>query len=75
MQGQMWAFGWEFVDYAAGNGNTNSLYIVRINRNEERIEEIKAERESVLAIEPMDTKGVYKFTSQAPSTIIEVLGF
>ena len=75
MQGQMWAYGWDFVDYAAGNGNTSSLYIVRVNRNEKRIEEIKAERESVLAIEPMDTKGVYKFSEQPPVPHVTELGF
>ena len=75
MQGQMWAFGWEFVDYVAGNGNTNSFYVVRVNRNDAHIEEIKAEGDSVLAIEPMAVEGVYKFTDQAPSTVIEGLGF
>lgn len=75
MQSQMLAFDWDFVDYAAGNGNTNSMYILRINRNNDRIAEIEAERESVLAIEPMKTKGVHKFTSEAPSMTVEELGF
>ena len=75
MQAQMLAFDWEFVDYAAGNGNTSSMYIVRVNRNNDRIAEIEAERESVLAIEPMKTEGVYKFTSEAPSMTVEELGF
>ena len=59
----------------AGNGNTNRFYVVRVNRNDARIEEIKAEGDSVLAIEPMAVEGVYEFTTQAPSTIIENLGF
>lgn len=75
MQGQMWAFGWDFVDYAAGNGNTGSLYIVRINRNDKRIEEIMAEGESVLAIQPMKTESVYKFTAQAPTVQLADLPF
>lgn len=75
MQAQMLAFGWDFVDYAAGNGNTNSFYIVRINRNNNRIAEIEAEGESVLAIEPMKTESVYKFTDKAPEVVIEGLGF
>jgi len=75
MQGQMWAFGWEFVDYAAGNGNTNSMYIVRIKRNQSRIDEIMAEGDSVLAIEPMQTESVYKFTDKAPTMIIPNLPF
>lgn len=74
MQGQMWAFGWDFVDYAAGNGNTKSFYVVRINRNQKRIDEIKEEGASVLAIEPMKAEGVHKFTTDAPVTI-ENLGF
>ncbi len=75
MQGQMWAFDWEFVDYVAGNGNTNSFYVVRVNRNDAHIEEIKAEGDSVLAIEPMAVEGVYKFTDQAPSAVIPNLPF
>lgn len=68
MQGQMWAFGWDFVEYVAGNGNTGKFYHVSIHRNDKRIEEIEAERESVLAIEPMETKGVYSFSEPAPVT-------
>lgn len=75
MQGQMLSFGWEFVDYAAGNGNTNSLYIVRVKRNDARIAEIEAEGESVLAIEPMEVEGVYKFSKQAPELLKSELPF
>lgn len=75
MQAQMLAFDWDFVDYVAGNGNTNSFYIVRINRNNDRIVEIEAERESVLAIEPMKTENVYKFTAEAPALEIKDLPF
>jgi len=64
MQGQMWAFDWDFVDYVAGNGNTSSCYILRVKRNQARIDEIMAEGESVLAIEPMSTDNVFKFTEQ-----------
>ena len=75
MQGQMWAFGWDFVDYVAGNGNTSSFYVVRVNRNESRIDDIKAEGESVLAIEPMKVESVYKFTTEAPKVEISNLPF
>lgn len=75
MQGQMWAFGWDFVDYVAGNGNTNSFYVVRIKRNDSRIAEIEAEGDSVQAIEPMKTESVYKFTDKAPTMIITDLPF
>jgi predicted phage-related endonuclease len=66
MQGQMWAFGWDFVDYVAGNGNTGKFYIVRVKRNDKRIEEIADEEESVLAIEPMTTTDVHSFSSEQP---------
>lgn len=75
MQAQMLAFGWKFVDYAAGNGNTNSFYVVRIKRNQKRIDEILEEGDSVLAIEPMMTESVYKFSSEAPKMVIKDLGF
>lgn len=71
MQGQMWAFGWDFVDYVAGNGNTGRFYILRVNRNDKRIEEIQSEGESVLAIEPMDTGDVYSFSSEQPTNTKE----
>lgn len=71
MQGQMWAFGWDFVDYVAGNGHTGKFYIVRVNRNDKRIEEIKEEGPSVLAIEPMDTGDVHSFSSEAPTNTQE----
>lgn len=68
MQGQMMAFGWDFVDYVAGNGNTGKFYFVRIKRNDKRIAEIEAEGESVLAIEAMDMDNVFDFTTPAPTT-------
>lgn len=64
MQSQMWATGWDFVDYMAGNGHTGKFYTLRINRNEARIKEIMAEGESVLAIEPMDMTGVSSFSQE-----------
>lgn len=68
MLGQMWAFDWDFVDYVAGNGNAGRFYVVRINRNDKRIEDIKAEGESVVAIKPMDTDNVFKFTTTTEET-------
>lgn len=67
MQGQMYATGWDFVDYIAGNGNTGKAYIVRIKRNDDRIAEIDAEGESVLAIEPMETNDVFDFSTDVPA--------
>lgn len=75
MQGQMWAFDWEFVDFVAGNGNTGRGYIVRIKRNQKRIDEIMEEGESVLAIEPMEVKGVFEFTDEIPVPEIKNLPF
>lgn len=66
MQGQMYATGWDFVDYVAGNGNTGRFYIVRVKRNDARIAEIEAEGESVKAIEPMATDNVFEFTEATP---------
>lgn len=69
MQGQMWATGWDYVDYVAANGNTGRFYVVRINRNEKRIEEIQAEGPSVIAIEPMNVDNTYQFTGEAPAPV------
>jgi hypothetical protein len=69
MQGQMWAFGWDFVDYVAANGNTKKFYVVQVKRNDKRIAEIAAEGESVLAIEPMEaTLGLFDFTTAVPQS-------
>lgn len=68
MQAQMLAFGWDFVDYVAGNGNTGKFYVVRIKRNDARIAEIVLEGPSVLEIKPMELESVYDFTEEAPST-------
>lgn len=69
-QGQMYATGWDFIDYVAGNGNTGRFYVVRINRNEDRIKEIEAEGESVKAIEPMEVEGVFQFTEEVKTTVV-----
>lgn len=66
MQGQMYATGWDFVDYVAGNGNTGKFYVLRIKRNETRISEIEAEGDSVKAIKPMEVENVFSFSQPAP---------
>lgn len=71
VQGQMWAFGWDEVDYVAGNGNTGRFIVVTVKRDEDRIKEIMEEGESVLAIKPMSTEGVFEFTTKAPETTKE----
>lgn len=69
MQGQMWAFDWDFVDYVAGNGNTGRFMIVRVYRDNERIGDMKLERESVLAIKPMPIENVFKFDDTPPVAV------
>lgn len=71
MQGQMMATGWDFVEYVAGNGNTGRFYHVSVYRNEDRIDEIKAEGDSVKAIEPMETKDVFEFSTEPPQVTNE----
>lgn len=66
MQGQMWAFGWDFVEYVAGNGNTGRFYHLSVYRNNDRIAEIEAEGDSVKAIEPMEVKDVFEFDTKPP---------
>jgi hypothetical protein len=66
VQGQMWATGWDYVDYVAGNGNTGRFYVVRVYRDELRINDIKAEGDSVLAIQPMSTDNVFTLTGALP---------
>lgn len=67
VQGQMWATGWDWVDYVAGNGNTGRFIVIRVKRDNDRIAEIEAEGDSVKAIEPMKTAGIFEFSGQAPT--------
>jgi hypothetical protein len=53
----------------AGNGNTGKFIVIRVARDEERIAEIEAEGESVLAIKPMDTGLVFDFTGEEAAKI------
>lgn len=71
MQGQMWATGWDYVDYVAGNGNTGMFIVLRIVRDEARIAEIIAEGPSVLAIESMVRTAVFSFNSSVPTNITQ----
>lgn len=75
MQGQMWAFGWDFVYYVAGNGNTKKFFVVLIERDNDRIAEIEAEGESVLAIEPLTNSNVFDFTTAPPLPTVTSLPF
>jgi predicted phage-related endonuclease len=70
MQGQMWSTDKQWVDYVAGNGNTGRFIVIRVLRDEARIAEIMAERESVLAIEPLAIDCVFEFTKEAPQPVI-----
>lgn len=66
MQTQMLATGWDFVDYCAANGNTGRFIVLRVMRNNDRIAEIEAEGESVIAIEPMKMENIFEFSTQLP---------
>lgn len=74
MQGQMWATGWDFVDYAAGNGNTGRFIVVRVLRDEARIAEIIVEGDSVKAIEPLETSNVFEFNLAPPTPALTNTG-
>lgn len=71
MQAQMLTTGWDFVDYVAGNGNTGKFKVVRVLRDPDTIAEIEAERDSVLAIKPMETTEVFSFSTEPPVTTVE----
>ncbi len=66
MQGQMFATGWDFVDYVAANGNTGRFIVLRVMRDNDRIAEIEAEGESVMAIEPMAMDNIFEFSTKLP---------
>lgn len=69
MQGQMWAFGWEFVDYVAGDGNTGRFIVIRVKRDQALIKEIMESVKAVKDVKPMSTKNVYEFNAGVPETV------
>lgn len=68
IQGQLWASGRKWCDYVAANGNTKSLVIVRVERDENVIKQIA---EAVAVPIPDDLLGegikVHRFTKELPA--------
>lgn len=71
MHGQMWATGKKWVDYVAGNGNTGRFIVIRVERDEEVINQIAEEVKIVETIEPIKTANVFEFNTTPPLPVAE----
>lgn len=60
MQGQLWASGRKWVDFVVGNGNTNMYKVIRVERDEEIIDLIKASLEGGYTLPAIDTSNMHK---------------
>lgn len=72
MQGQLLASGRAWCDYVAANGNTGRFIVIRIERNEETIEMIRASLADVELIKPLDTYELYEMGPALKTTTILV---
>jgi predicted phage-related endonuclease len=69
VQGQMWATGWDYVDFVAGNGNTVRFVVLRVKRDEATIKEIAKEVKIVDEVEPMKIDNVFEFNGGVPESV------
>lgn len=51
IQGQLWATGWEWIDYVALNFNTKKFVVIRVERNEEDIDYMKESVQEKLVVD------------------------
>ncbi len=63
IQGQLWASGRKWCDYAAVNGNTKKIKIIRVYRNEEIINRIKESLNHEIDIK-LNTENLYDFKEE-----------
>lgn len=58
IQGQLWATGWDYVDYVALNFNTKKLIVIRVQRDEELIDYLKLSVQEKLVVSEFTTDNV-----------------
>ena len=65
MQGQLWATGRKWVDFVVGNGNTNMYKVIRVERDEEIIDLIKASLEGGYELPVIDTSNMHEVVPES----------
>lgn len=67
IQGQLWATGWEWIDYVALNFNTKKFVVIRVERDEELIDYMKLSVQEKLVVTEFNTLNVvFDITQEIP---------
>lgn len=64
IQGQLWASGRQWCDYAAGSSNASAFKIVRVERDDETIKLIEEAVAELPELPAIDKSDVYSFTTK-----------
>lgn len=66
VQGQLWATGWEYIDYVAVNFNTKKVAIIRVFPDKELHEYLAESVQEKLVFEPFTLDNVYDIVGELP---------
>lgn len=66
MQGQMWATGWDYVDYLMVNFNSKKFAIIRVRRDEDFIKELAESVQVPLSVEKFETGAIHDIKGEVP---------
>lgn len=70
MQGQMWAAGWEYVDYVPVNFNSRKMVTIRVRRDEDFIKELAEAVQEPLSVPKFETGAVHNLVDEIPVGLI-----
>lgn len=72
IQGQLWATGWDYVDYIALNFNTKKFVVIRVERDEEMIDYMKLSvQENLVVTEFNLADRVFDITQEIPDWSVQ----
>lgn len=66
IQGQLWATGWEYIDYVAVNLNTKKVAIIRVTPDKDFIDYLVESVQEELVAEPFTLSNVYDIVGELP---------
>lgn len=70
MQGQMWATGWDYVDYLMVNLNSRKFAIIRVVRDEEFIKKLANAVQEELSVPKFETGAVHDIKGEIPVGLV-----
>lgn len=70
MQGQMWATGWEYIDYVPVNFNSRKVATIRVCRDEEFIKELAEKVQEPLSVPKFETGAVHDIIGEVPTGMV-----